>query len=344
LIDRIQKYISFFDKDIIKNYRILPLDLIDENLIVGICRNPDKKIKKALEELIPFNISFKKISEKFFNKKIKEIFYIPQTFEVSSRKKLLFPYGKDYIKGNMSEEDFLRYLLAIMIKKEKRFIVLKIKGNYIENEKIHDMAFFKIKKLLMKNYFYNPLPIKIEDKKLYLYFRIQNEKGIYLEIFPENIWAEQIQTLISYLDENTLVILGKQNIKKSLFVNLLCKTLNGRNAFLSRGFWIKFPEYKKIIYEKISFEKTVEYYRNGDFDYIFFDEPFSLYYIFLKYRDKKIILSLSFETKKEFIKEIKKEKLEPALKEAFKSLYVFPDFEKYRKGEITGYKLKLKNV
>jgi len=186
LIRIAEEFLLFFDRQLIKDYGVLPLAYTSDELVVGTYKTEVRKIKKLLGELLPFNISIFKIKRGFFDEEYVRLFYKPSEFIVYDKEKLILSPGKMVIEEKMSDMEIVRYIIVLMIKKKKRFIILSRGENQVGNEKIYDFVYDKIKKFFIDNFMFNPIPIKVEGRKLYLYMNCPMMINSILNYFPNH--------------------------------------------------------------------------------------------------------------------------------------------------------------
>jgi hypothetical protein len=339
LIRIAEEFLLFFDRQLIKDYGVLPLAYTSDELVVGTYKTEVRKIKKVLGELLPFNISIFKIKRGFFDEEYVRLFYKPSEFIVYDKEKLILSPGKMVIEEKMSDMEIVRYIIVLMIKKKKRFIILSRGENKVGNEKIYDFVYDKIKKFFIDNFMFNPIPIKVEGRKLYLYYELSDDDKFYLELFPESLWEKDIFKMTGYYEPDKLnIVLGEDSIRKRLFLELFLKNFDN-NIFLTTppkplkigkidGFVFK-PELLDKILDLIKSKKRNMHLINGDI---------SLYTIFMRKRVKNTIISLPTEDDKGLTKKIKTEKVESAIKEAYDLNVIKVEFTEKSTGKFVGYK------
>ncbi len=348
LIRIAEEFLFFFDKQLIDNYGVLPLAYTGEELVVGTYKREIKKIKKILGELLPFEISMFKIKKEFFDEEYGRLFFKPSEFIVYDKKKLILSPGKMVIEEKMPDMEIFRYIIVLMIKKKRRFIILSHGENIVGNEKIYDFVYDKIKKFFIDNFMFNPLPIKVEGRKLYLYYELSDAGKIYLELLPYSLWEKDIFKLTGLYEPDKLnIILGEDSVRKRFFLQLFLRRFDHNIFFTIPPKPLKLEKLNGFMFKTELLDKILNAIKGNGKNIYLLNGDISLYTLFMKKRIRDTIISLPVEDDKGLTNKIKKEKVDSAIKEAYDLSVVKVDFLKKSDGKFTGYKpviKKYKNV
>ncbi len=337
-----EEFLFFFDKEIIENYNVLPLAWSDDKLIVGSYNSNLGKIEKVLKELVPFEISMYKIKKEFFEEEYGKLFYKPEDIIVYDKRKLILPPGKLMIEEDSSEIEIIRYIIALMIRNKEKSVSLHQGTNNLKGERIFDFVYEKIKKFLTERNGYNPLPFLIKGRKLFLYYEINDDKSIYLELFPEILWEKEIRKLIKYYEPDKLtVIIGPNSVRKKIFLQFFIKTFK-KNIFFTTRPLFKMPKINGFVFKPDLLDKYLYLINNKKYKIILFDADISLFTLFIKKMIKNTVVSLPMEDEKELSKKIKNERVEPAIKEAYDLNLIKIEFTGKSDEKISGLKPLLK--
>ena len=335
-----EEFLPFFDENLIKDFRVLPLEYDNNYLFVGITHEPELKIKRALEEIIPFKIKLYKVSEDFFKTQIEILEKRAEDFIVFDKKKLIFPIAKDLITEKTRSEDIIRFLIYLMIKEKKKFLVLTEKN--LTNFSIPQYALGKVRKFFTTDSIYNPLPIKVDKNELLLYFDLNKKGDIYLEILKQNIKEKLTNELNNFFKKDNLIILGKNSDSlEFILYTLLKKQSKGKKAFLTENKNIRFKDIETFYFSQKTFTKLLALLLKKDYNILIINGEIDLYPFMILGTKTKFIINLPLKSKEEFYKKVKKEKIEHVFK-AKSDLRIFEvDIIRTEQEKIGGEKLKI---
>ena len=308
-----EEFLPFFDKNLMKEFGVIPLEYNNNTLFVGIIREPEEKIKRALEEIIPFRIKLYKISKTFFKKQLEFLEKEAEEFIVFDKEMLIFPIAKDLISEKTREEDIIRFLIYYMIKEKKKFLLLT--ENNIKNHSLPNYALAKARKFFTNNAFFNPLPIKVEKRHLLLYFELNKKGDIYLEVLKKNLKEKGTKELNEFFKKNNLIILGKNSDSlEFLLYSLLKAQQKGKKAYLTKNKNLRFTDIETFYFYDKTFIKLLNILLKNEYDTIVINGDIDLYPFMLLGGRTKFVINLPIKTEEEFLKKIKKEKIEHAFK------------------------------
>ncbi len=335
-----EEFLPFFDKNLIKDFKVLPLEYDNNYLFVGITQEPELKIKRALEEIIPFKIKLYRIPEDFFKTQMEILEKNAEDFIVFDKKRLIFPIAKDLITEKTRPEDIIRFLIFLMIKEKKKFLLLTEKN--LDNFSIPKYALGKVRRFFAKDSIYNPLPIKVEKNKLLLYFDLNKKGDIYLEILKENIKEKFTDELNNFFRKDNLIILGKNSDSlEFILYTLLKKQIMGKKAFLTGNKNIRFKDIETFYFSQKTFTKLLALLLKRDYDILIINGEIDLYPFMILGSKTKFIINLPLKSKEEFYKKVKKEKIEHVFKAKNDLKVLEVDIIRMEQEKIGGEKLKI---
>ena len=308
-----EEFLPFFDKNLIEEFGVLPLEYTKDTLFVGITQEPEEKIKRALEELIPFKIKLYQISKDFFKKQVALLQKDPEEIIVFDKKRLIFPLAKDFLSNKSDPEDIIRFLIYKMIKEKKKFCL--ISENNIEKLNLPDFIPAKTRSFFTKSGIFNPLPIKVDKRKLLLYFELNKKGDIYIEILKGKFKEKSADELNTFFRNNDLIILGKDSYSlEFILYSFLKKQKNSKTAYLTNNKNLKFPNIETFYFSKKTFIKLLDILLKNDYATFIINGNIDLYPFMILGGKTRFIINLPIHSKEEFLEKIKKEKIEHAFK------------------------------
>ncbi len=335
-----REFLPFFDSDLVRGFGVVPLEFENGILFIGTLNKPDLKIKKALEEIIPFRIKLYKIEKKLFEKIVEEIQAQSFDFTVFDKKKLIFPLAQDLISEKTRAEEAIRFLLYKMIKDKKKALLISEKN--ISSLDLPRYFLAKARKYLMSLYKYNPITIKVDRRKLFLYYEIDENGSIYLEIFPETIKKEIREKLNKFFNKNNLIIIGNDSISLEILLYFtLSKDKAKKKIYLTKNKKLIFPDLKTCHFRNETFIKVFDLFLKKSYESFVINGDIDLYPFMLLGSQTRFIINLPLNSKERFFEKVKSEKIEHALK-ANTNIKII-EIEVARRGEekISGENIKI---
>ncbi len=307
------EFLPFFDSELVRGFGVIPLAFENGVLFVGGINSPNNKVKRAIEELIPFKIHLRKVEKEFFEKMVNRIYFGKKDFVIFDKKRLIFPMALDLLSEKSKSEDILRYWLFRMIKNKKKFILLS--EQYLNSLSLPFYFLIKVKEFFENMIDYNPLIIKVDRRKLFLYYKIEENGNIYLELLPSKFGEGSVNILKNQFKTNNLILIGKNSLALELILYcLLLNNIKKNGVYLLTRKELRFADIENHHFIKETFIKVFDLLLKKGYENFVISGNIDLYPFMLLGSKTKFIINLPLKNSEELKEKIKKEKIEHALK------------------------------
>jgi len=307
------EFLPFFDSELIRGFGVIPLAFEKGVLFIGSVNSPNSKMKRAIEELIPFKIHLEKVEKEFFEKIVSRIHFGKKDFIIFDKKRLVFPMALDLLSEKSSGEDILRYLLFRMIKNKEKSLFLS--DNTLNSLSLPLYFLIKVRGFFERMVDYNPLIVKVDRRKLFLYYQIEKNGEIYLELLPSRFEKDNVNLLRKKFENNNLIIIGKKSLHLELLLyRFLLDGIKKRGVYLLTRKELGFPDIENYHFIDETFIKVFDLLLKKGYEKFVISGNIDLYPFMLLGSKTRFIINLPLKDYGELKEKIKEEKIEHALK------------------------------